>query len=47
MIIIFVVIGLEGSFFVKNIIRFIEEIFIIVISFIFIYEVVKKMKVVS
>eukprot|EP00105_Crassostrea_gigas_P004976 XP_011418394.2 PREDICTED: anion exchange protein 2-like isoform X3 [Crassostrea gigas] len=44
MIITFVVIGLEGSFLVKNITRFTEEIFTIVISLIFIYEVVKKMK---
>lgn len=47
MIITFVVIGLEGSFLVKNITRFTEEIFTIVISLIFIYEVVKKMKAVS
>nr|XP_022325247.1 anion exchange protein 2-like isoform X2 [Crassostrea virginica] len=44
MVITFVVIGLEGSFLVKHITRFTEEIFTIVISLIFIYEVVKKMK---
>ena len=47
MVITFVVIGLEGSFLVKHITRFTEEIFTIVISLIFIYEVVKKMKAVS
>ncbi|XP_062574718.1 anion exchange protein 3-like isoform X2 [Saccostrea cucullata] len=44
MLITFVVIGLEGSYLVKHITRFTEEIFTIVISLIFIYEVVKKIK---
>lgn len=47
MLITFIVIGLEGSYLVKHITRFTEEIFTIVISLIFIYEVVKKIKAVS
>ena len=40
-------VALEGSFLVRYITRFTEEIFAILISIIFIYEVVSKLKKVS
>ena len=42
-IISIVVVALEGSFLVRFVTRFAEEIFAILISIIFIYEVVKKL----
>jgi hypothetical protein len=42
-IISIIVVALEGSFLVRYVTRFAEEIFAILISIIFIYEVVKKL----